>query len=171
MAGNKQIAESGCRASLWESTRGDRRKKDASRGLPTQPDQAQRIEEHFSLGMTVRRIWPIAYRGFQSVDQHFKLTMTASNLVRMARILSAAPQGGAPNCIRFAHSRRATRSDRFVWMPKFIRKARQNDRRSRIAAKFNGLLDRGEKANSRLSRTEVACSEAEWRVILAVASR
>lgn len=30
---------------------------------------------------------------FISVDQHFKLTKTASNIVRMARILFAAPQG------------------------------------------------------------------------------
>lgn len=45
----------------------------------------KRIEEHFGWGKTVGRI--------RRVDQHFKLTMTASNLTRMARILSAGPQG------------------------------------------------------------------------------
>jgi hypothetical protein len=33
------------------------------------------------------------YRGLKRVDQNFKLTMTASNVVRMARILVSAPQG------------------------------------------------------------------------------
>lgn len=55
----------------------------------------KRIEEHFGWGKTVGRIRQTVYRGIRNVDQHFKLTMTASNLVRMARILSAVPQGGA----------------------------------------------------------------------------
>ena len=55
----------------------------------------KRIEEHFGWGKTVGRIRQTVYRGIRKVDQHFKLTMTASNLVRMARILSAVPQGGA----------------------------------------------------------------------------
>lgn len=55
----------------------------------------KRIEEHFGWGKTVGRIRQTVYRGIRRVDQHFKLTMTASNLVRMARILSAVPQGGA----------------------------------------------------------------------------
>lgn len=53
----------------------------------------KRIEEHFGWGKTVGRIRQTVYRGLERVDQHFKLTMTASNIVRMARILGAAPQG------------------------------------------------------------------------------
>lgn len=49
----------------------------------------KRIEEHFGLGKTVGRIRQTVYRGIERVDQHFKLTMTASNIVRMARIFSA----------------------------------------------------------------------------------
>ena len=55
----------------------------------------KRIEEHFGWGKTVGRIRQTVYRGIRKVDQHFKLTMTASNLVRIARILSAVPQGAA----------------------------------------------------------------------------
>ena len=53
----------------------------------------KRIEEHFGWGKTVGHIRQTVYRGIKRVDQHFKLTMTASNLVRMARIMFAAPQG------------------------------------------------------------------------------
>ena len=53
----------------------------------------KRIEEHFGWGKTVGRIRQTVYRGMRRVDQHFKLTMTASNIVRMARMLSAVPQG------------------------------------------------------------------------------
>ena len=53
----------------------------------------KRIEEHFGWGQTVGRIRQTVYRGIRRVDQHFKLTMTASNITRMARILSATPQG------------------------------------------------------------------------------
>lgn len=53
----------------------------------------KRIEEHFGWGKTVGRIRQTVYRGMRRVAQHFKLTMTASNIVRMARMLSAAPQG------------------------------------------------------------------------------
>ena len=56
----------------------------------------KRIEEHFGWGKTVGRIRQTAYRGLRRVDQHFKLTMVASNLVRMARILYAVPQGARP---------------------------------------------------------------------------
>lgn len=52
----------------------------------------KRIEEHFGWGKTVGRIRQTVYRGMRRVDQHFKLTMTASNLVRMARMLGAVPQ-------------------------------------------------------------------------------
>ena len=52
----------------------------------------KRIEEHFGWGKTVGRIRQTVFRGLQRVDQQFKLTMTASNITRMARILSAAPQ-------------------------------------------------------------------------------
>ena len=53
----------------------------------------KRIEEHFGWGKTVGRIRQTVYRGIQRVDQQFKLTMTASNIVRMARLLTVAPQG------------------------------------------------------------------------------
>lgn len=53
----------------------------------------KRIEEHFGWGKTVGRIRQTLYRGIRRVDQHFKLTMTASNIVRMARMFSAVPQG------------------------------------------------------------------------------
>ena len=52
----------------------------------------KRIEEHFGWGKTVGRIRQTVYRGLRRVDQHFKLTMAASNLVRMARMLSAVSQ-------------------------------------------------------------------------------
>lgn len=53
------------------------------------------IEEHFGWGKTVGRIRQTAYRGIKRVDQHFKLTMLVSNLIRMARILAAVSQGAA----------------------------------------------------------------------------
>lgn len=46
----------------------------------------KRIGEHFGWGKTV-------YRGIGRVDQHFKLTMVASNLTRMARMPGVVPQG------------------------------------------------------------------------------
>lgn len=52
----------------------------------------KRIEEHFGWGKTVGRIRQTMYRGLRRVDQHFKLTMVASNLSRMARILFAVQQ-------------------------------------------------------------------------------
>lgn len=53
----------------------------------------KRVEEHFGWAKTVGRIRQTVYRGLRRVDQHFKLTMTASNILRMARILFAAPKG------------------------------------------------------------------------------
>lgn len=53
----------------------------------------KRIEEHFGWGKTVGRIGQTVYRGLWRVDQHFKLTMTASNIVRIARMPGAAPEG------------------------------------------------------------------------------
>jgi transposase len=53
----------------------------------------KRIEEHFGWGKTIGRIRQTVYRGLRRVDQHFKLTMTASNILRMARILFAVPHG------------------------------------------------------------------------------
>jgi transposase len=53
----------------------------------------KRIEEHFGWGKTIGRIRQTVYRGIRRVDQHFKLTMTAGNIVRLARMLSVAPQG------------------------------------------------------------------------------
>lgn len=55
----------------------------------------KRIEEHFGWGKTVGRIRQTVYRGLRRVDQHFKLTMTASNIVRIARIMYAAPKEAA----------------------------------------------------------------------------
>ena len=52
----------------------------------------KRIEEHFGWGKTVGRIRQTVYRGLRRVDQHFNLTMAASSLVRMARMLGAVPQ-------------------------------------------------------------------------------
>ena len=52
-----------------------------------------RIEEHFGWGKTIGRIRQTVCRGLRRVDQQFKLTMTASNVTRMARVLSAVPQG------------------------------------------------------------------------------
>jgi hypothetical protein len=53
----------------------------------------KRIEEHFCWGKTIGRIRQTLYRGIRRVDQHFKLTMTASNIVRMARMFSPTAQG------------------------------------------------------------------------------
>ncbi|TAN31351.1 IS5 family transposase, partial [bacterium] len=53
----------------------------------------KRIEEHFGWGKTIGRIRQTLYRGIRRVDQHFKLTMTASNIVRMARMFTRIPQG------------------------------------------------------------------------------
>lgn len=53
----------------------------------------KRIEEHFGWGKTIGRIRQTVYRGLKRVDQQFKLTMTASNIVRMARMLTVGMQG------------------------------------------------------------------------------
>lgn len=55
----------------------------------------KRIEEHFGWGKTVGRIRQTVFRGIRRVDQHFKLTMIASNIVRMARMPEAVAQGAA----------------------------------------------------------------------------
>jgi transposase len=55
----------------------------------------KRIEEHFGWGKTVGRIRQTVYRGLRRVDQHFKLTMTASNILRIARMPAAVPRGAA----------------------------------------------------------------------------
>ena len=65
-------------------------------GYPLSQTIRKRIEEHFGWGKTVGRIRQTVYRGLRRVDQHFKLTMTASNLVRMARMPCAVPQGVCP---------------------------------------------------------------------------
>ena len=56
----------------------------------------KRIEEHFGWGKTIGRIRQTVFRGLRRVDQQFKLTMTASNLMRLARIPVAVPSGAAP---------------------------------------------------------------------------
>ena len=53
----------------------------------------KRIEEHFGWGKTVGRLRQTVYRGLSRVDQQFKLTMTASNLMRLARMPFAVPLG------------------------------------------------------------------------------
>jgi transposase len=55
----------------------------------------KRIEEHFGWGKTIGRIRQTVFRGLRRVDQQFKLTMTASNLMRIARIPVAVPAGAA----------------------------------------------------------------------------
>jgi transposase len=60
-------------------------------GYAVSQTKRKRIEEHFGWGKTVGRIRQTVYRGLKRVDQQFKLTMTASNIVRMARMLSAMP--------------------------------------------------------------------------------
>lgn len=55
----------------------------------------KRIEEHFGWGKTIGRIRQTVFRGLQRVDQHFKLTMTASNLTRLARMPGVVPTGAA----------------------------------------------------------------------------
>lgn len=50
----------------------------------------KRIEEHFGWGKTIGRLRQTVYRGIRRVDLQFKVTMTASNLVRMGRMLGAA---------------------------------------------------------------------------------
>lgn len=47
---------------------------------------ASESKKHFGWGKTVGRIRQTVYRGIRRVDQHFKLTMVASNLTRMARM-------------------------------------------------------------------------------------
>jgi transposase len=53
----------------------------------------KRIEEHFGWGKTVGRLRQTVFRGLQRVDLQFKLTMTASNLRRLARMPIAVPAG------------------------------------------------------------------------------
>ena len=53
----------------------------------------KRIEEPFGWGKTVGRLRQTVFRGLQRVDQQFKLTMTASNLMRIARMPTAVPCG------------------------------------------------------------------------------
>ena len=62
-------------------------------GYALSQTKRKRIEEHFGWGKTIGGIRQTMYRGLKRVDLHFKLTMTASNLVRMARMLPAVPQG------------------------------------------------------------------------------
>ncbi len=56
----------------------------------------KRIEEHFGWGKTIGRIRQTVFRGLWRVDLQFKLTMTASNLLRLARMQGAVPFGVAP---------------------------------------------------------------------------
>jgi transposase len=52
----------------------------------------KRVEEHFGWAKTIGQIRQTVYRGLDRVHMHFKLTMTASNLVRMRTLgLGAQP--------------------------------------------------------------------------------
>jgi len=55
----------------------------------------KRIEEHFGWAKTIGHIRQTVFRGLQRVDQQFKLTLTASNLMRIARMPVAVPAGAA----------------------------------------------------------------------------
>jgi transposase len=55
----------------------------------------KRIEEHFGWAKTVGRLRQTMFRGIRRVDQHFKLTMLASNIVRISRIPGAVPEFAA----------------------------------------------------------------------------
>ena len=55
----------------------------------------KRIEEHFGWGKTIGRLRQTVFRGLDRVDQQFKLTMTASNLMRLARMPNVVPTGAA----------------------------------------------------------------------------
>jgi transposase len=52
----------------------------------------KRIEEHFGWAKTVGRLRQTMFRGIRRVDQHFKLTMLASNILRISRIPGAVPE-------------------------------------------------------------------------------
>ncbi len=56
----------------------------------------KRVEEHFGWGKTICRIRQTVFRGLRRADQQFKLTLTASNLMRLARMPIAVPAGAAP---------------------------------------------------------------------------
>ncbi|MGA8031682.1 MAG: IS5 family transposase [Casimicrobiaceae bacterium] len=55
----------------------------------------KRIEEHFGWSKTVGRIRQTVFHGLRRVDQQSKLTLTASNLMRLARMPIAVPVGAA----------------------------------------------------------------------------
>ena len=54
----------------------------------------KQIEEHFGWGMTVGSLRQTLYRGLARVDQHVRLTMLASNLVRMRSLALACRPAG-----------------------------------------------------------------------------
>ena len=88
----KGIARKPCGAGRKKmQVRGAAQVEDASR-FEAQPGFARTEEGSWNLGARIRQT---VYRGLRRVDQHFKLTMAASNLVRMARMLGAVPQGVA----------------------------------------------------------------------------
>jgi transposase len=56
----------------------------------------KRIEEHFGWAKTIGRIRQTMFRGIRRVDHQFKLTMLASNIVRIARMPQAVPGFAVP---------------------------------------------------------------------------
>jgi hypothetical protein len=70
----------------------------------------KRIEEHFGWAKTVGRIRQTVCRGLRRGDQHFKLTMTANNILRIARMPGAVcrEQRDGPRCEGIAADRKAS---------------------------------------------------------------
>ena len=97
------------------------------------------IDEHFGWGKTVGRIRQTTYRGIKRVDQHFKLTMTASNLIRMARPSAHAGRSGG----RVVPERAGQRPERLLHQS-----VRLPDRGNRSGARG----DRGHPQHEKLRR-------------------
>ena len=57
------------------------------------PEVASASKMHFGLGKTVGRIRQTVHRGLRRDDRHFKLTMTASTILRISRMPLVVPGG------------------------------------------------------------------------------
>lgn len=62
----------------------------------------QRLEDHFGWGRKVGRICQTVCRGIKRVDQHLKLTMPASDIVRIVRLFGAVGQLRFDKAVRVA---------------------------------------------------------------------
>ena len=81
------------------NTSGSRRSRIDARttrhaGYEISQRKRKQIEEHFGWGKTVGNLRQTLYRGIDRVEQHFRLTMLASNLVRMRTLALASPVPG-----------------------------------------------------------------------------